>query len=407
MPTGSKKARRFVIGMVLTFVAVTLVVGTWFIASMFQSPDQRVASAEPPPPRPVVVEVTRGDLVESTTAGAEAVMKEARDISIPLGADLQVVTGLGVHASELMLPGSVVTWVNGHPTFALEGAFPLYRDLVIGDSGPDVRMLQEGLSSWGCDLVADGSFGNATAACVTALYRGVGSEPSMRNVVDTAEVYEDSPTVTERDGQGPNQQSQASPVRQEVQVKRSDFLISVRLPVQVLSVPAVGTELSVDNAKVGVSGRSAALEAEVPSSIAADLFTGMAAEAEVAGEILPVRIVSINASAEENSLNGTAAQGGQTSSSVVAFERSDGQIPTAWVGERVLVTINLAEPIIDVLLVPQRAVAAAPSGQTSVLVQSSDGEFVQVFVEELGCSQGMCAISGSGVDEGAFVRVDR
>lgn len=79
----------------------------------------------------------------------------------------------------------------------------------------------------------------------------------------------------------------------------------------------------------------------------------------------------------------------------------------AWAGQQVLVTLNLSEPITDTLLVPQRAVAAGSDGRTSVLVQTSGGGFEQVAVEELGCTQGMCAIEGAGLEEGSLVRVDR
>ena len=399
MTAKSQSTSRIVIGLICAVAAIALVAGTWFVAQYFQSPAQREASAEPPPPGPVVVAVKRGDLLENTTTMARAVKEEAAAIAIPLGAETEIVTGLGTRIGDSLAPGAVVTWVNGRPIFAIVGAFPLYRNLVLGDSGPDMEMLQEALNGLGCDIAVDGSFGGATAACVTSLYRNVASEPSMRTVETAPEA---SASVA-----GAADLVQPIPPKQEIQIRSADFLVFPSLPKQVVSVPPIGTKLSPENAKVDVAGLGISLEAEVPGSVASGLSVGMTAEATGEGEVFPVRILAINPVTGEDSLEADSTQASQAPSVVVVFEPVGGQLPEAWAGQQVLVTLNLSEPITDTLLVPQRAVAAGSDGRTSVLVQTSGGGFEQVAVEELGCTQGMCAIEGAGLEEGSLVRVDR
>jgi len=93
----------------------------------------------------------------------------------------------------------------------------------------------------------------------------------------------------------------------------------------------------------------------------------------------------------------------------VVLRASSGQIPAEWVGRSdVLITLNLSQPVLDALLVPQRAVSVDAGGTASVLVAQEGGAFAQVVVTELGCTAGTCAVSSEDgrLAEGMSVRVD-
>lgn len=59
------------------------------------------------------------------------------------------VTGLFVSAGDTVNAGEVVATVQGAPVVVLPGALPAYRDLAVGDSGPDVAQLHAAMGSLG------------------------------------------------------------------------------------------------------------------------------------------------------------------------------------------------------------------------------------------------------------------
>ncbi|WP_349879512.1 hypothetical protein ABIH81_06735 [Micromonospora sp. HUAS YX12] len=63
----------------------------------------------------------------------------------------------------------LIAVVSGRPLIALEGKFASYRDLRLGDEGPDVRQLRLALG-----LRSDDVYDRATAASVARLYRRIG-----------------------------------------------------------------------------------------------------------------------------------------------------------------------------------------------------------------------------------------
>ena len=72
--------------------------------------------------------------------------------------------------------GKAALAVNGRQIVALSTATPLYRDLAVGDSGPDVRALKAELARLGYGAPADAdSYTRATANAVKALGKAVGA----------------------------------------------------------------------------------------------------------------------------------------------------------------------------------------------------------------------------------------
>jgi multidrug efflux pump subunit AcrA (membrane-fusion protein) len=75
------------------------------------------------------------------------------------------VTAVWVAVGSEVQAGTRVLEINGRPTIAVRGRKPMWRDLALGDDGPDVRFLQEALQRSGhLSLEPDGRFGSATTA---------------------------------------------------------------------------------------------------------------------------------------------------------------------------------------------------------------------------------------------------
>ena len=372
------------------FGAIALMSGTWVLASMFQSPAQRQAAAEPPPITPVLVEITRGDLVETITMKASASLEGARSIPLPTGENATVVSGIGINAGEEIRPGSIIYWANGHPVFALPGSFPLYRDMSIGDSGQDVWMFQEALAAIGYEIIPDGDFGALTASYIKDLYETKGAVAPTRLPEPKEDAQSGAPKPTE-----------------EVYVRMSDFVMLRGLPAQVTSIPAVGSALNDETAKLGLANQSMELRANVPGSVATELAATLPGEAVLDDTKVPLKVASIQTNEEDTPSAET--NGNIASDSIVFFTAIEGSFPREWAkAGSILVTINLVEPITDTLLVPERAIATTSQGKDNLLIQQSTESFTEVNVTRLGCVGGICAIEEKdGITAGTQLRVDR
>jgi hypothetical protein len=118
-------------------------VGATLLSDRLMSPQQAAASAQPPARGPVTTPienraletdvVTRGRL---TSAGSFTV----RPAGELIGQD-SVVTRVAVHVGQHLTDGQLIADVSGQPLFAAPLPFPLYRDLSVGDTGPDVTAL--------------------------------------------------------------------------------------------------------------------------------------------------------------------------------------------------------------------------------------------------------------------------
>lgn len=70
--------------------------------------------------------------------------------------------------------GSSVLSINEQPVIALATSVPLWRDLVRGDQGPDVKSVQTELARLGYPVAADGSVGTATLNAAAKLFKQTG-----------------------------------------------------------------------------------------------------------------------------------------------------------------------------------------------------------------------------------------
>lgn len=415
--------RRAGLAALAVVVAVFLVVGTWMLASRFQSPAQRQASAQAPTARPVLVAVARGDLTERTTVNATAAPAQTQKLALPLPEGRAVLTRAGVEAGAALDSGQVAAWVNDRPVIALRGSFPLYRDLGPGDTGSDVTLVQQALADLGYRITPDGQFGPTTVRFLKDLYKAVGASAPTRPVQDTASdtTPQTQPTGAAADATDtPNPVASAAPASTEVYLPMSEVLVLASTPVSVTGVPAVGTVLSTDNASLTTSRGGVALTATVTGPVALRVKDGMTGTAQVGSTSLDVMVSDVSDAAQATAEPQADAGGSGTDPAAngagegvsVTLTPAKGDVPSDWAGHSdVLVTLDLTDPLTDVLTVPQRAIATAADGSSSVLAVSADGTTHQVTVTQLACVSGTCAIADpkadTGVAEGTQVRVDR
>lgn len=376
----------------LSAMAATLVIAiaaTWAIAWNVQSPAQREASQKAPEAAPITVAITRGDLRDTRTVGASLRASSSHTVHLPVPDDRAVVSREGTPAGQQLIPGGALTWINDRPIIALSGDVPLWRDLRPGDRGSDVTALQKGLQRAGYTLRADGAFGPATTRALEALYRRHGvtaPKISMPPVNGDENGSSDKPaTVASTSVASPN-----------------EIVFIPHLPAAIESTPHLGQVLDGDSSTVVVAQGNPALVASVDGATASALAIGMTAHTTIDDNDVALTIESISSTAQPG------AESDQASTSTVVFiptEDAD-RLNGASRDTPLPVTVDLATPLTDVLVVPERAIITAKSGTTSVLL-AQGSTFHSTPVDVLGCATGNCAISGDDtIAEGKAVRVD-
>jgi hypothetical protein len=93
------------------------------------------------------------------------------------GARRAVVTEQLTAVGEQVGSGSILGLVSGRPLTLMSSSVPLYRELRLGDSGPDVRALQDELIKWGYPLRRSETVGNDMLDSLRDVYSLAGAAP--------------------------------------------------------------------------------------------------------------------------------------------------------------------------------------------------------------------------------------
>lgn len=161
-------------------LVVLAAAGGWLAGSSLHSPAEVAARTAPPPPSPILVPVEERVLTSDVVTRGTARYGLPQSISIvpsALKPNAGVITRLPAHDSQLQ-EGSVLLTASGRPVFVLQGEIPVYRDLLAGSSGDDVRQVEGGLKRLGFDPgPIDGIYDERTGAAVAAWYTSAGWQP--------------------------------------------------------------------------------------------------------------------------------------------------------------------------------------------------------------------------------------
>jgi peptidoglycan hydrolase-like protein with peptidoglycan-binding domain len=147
----------------LTSVAVSAVGALAATGELGGSPSEGQAVASTG--RPATTKVRRTTLSESATVSGKLGYGDTSAVVSP-APDSGLVTWLP-KAGDVLTRGSAVYRVNQRTTPLLYGDIPIYRTLKPGDSGSDVKILEQNLKALGYDgFTADSHYTSATDAAV-------------------------------------------------------------------------------------------------------------------------------------------------------------------------------------------------------------------------------------------------
>lgn len=154
---------------VIVTAAILATGGTAVAASTLKTVSQKAAEAAPPSPSVTTVTVGKRQLFDQIDLTCNPGYRAEESISGSGKAPL-VLTAAPLKAGDAVGDGTLLGEINGAPVFAITGAFPLYRDLKLQDSGPDARMVNDALVRAGLLLPqADPAASTITAYTSTAI----------------------------------------------------------------------------------------------------------------------------------------------------------------------------------------------------------------------------------------------
>lgn len=377
-------------------IGVVVLLGAgWGAAMAFQSPSQVAARTVAPPPNAVTAAVTRGDLARTVSLKATVQREHQFAVAFVAGGDQrEVVTRVALAPGAELQPAAVAAEINGRPRFAIPGAFPFYRSMTIGDTGPDVKQLQLALAVAGYAVNADGRFGAESADALKRLYTTAGYS------IPVASEPQQTPPLTPVPGveggeQPPTTQTPA------LSVPASEFLVFPTLPALLTSTPPVGSLLN-DSSAVTISTGTLIAAGEVDAATALMLKPGMKATVQGPdGSPVAATLNTVDEAAAPNKPAATAstdlpANRDTNWTARLAFSQPP---PPAWLGVEILgvITINVAAT--DSLIVPSIAVVSAGEGNPHVLKQLPNGTFKRIPVKEVGLLAGRSAITPNVKDD--------
>lgn len=172
--------RRRVPRAALVVAAIVVATGAGYLyGGQVRSPQTALAEAEDRSRSTLTAGVRKGRLTGAETF--EGVVEWAATVEITPTAQrsgwVQEVTRTPRTRGALLQNGEVLVEIADRPLIALRGQVSMLRDLHLGDTGPDVRRLQEGLREAGYFPGAtDGEFGALTLDALRRLYRAAGHE---------------------------------------------------------------------------------------------------------------------------------------------------------------------------------------------------------------------------------------
>ncbi|GAA1221058.1 MULTISPECIES: peptidoglycan-binding domain-containing protein [Microbacterium] len=412
-PTVPEKSRRsrWIVVLVVVLVGSIICAGFWF-AAQFQSSAQQEANAKAPAAGPVFAEVTQGSLVgEVSFTGLAGPSAQTPVTVLPVpDASLAVVTGHPLQVGAAVSAGQVLTEVNGRPLFGVQSPFSFYRDMGIGDHGPDVEALQNALLARSYEVVPDGRFGSATAAAVKRWYQDSGYEAPTRS----------APAVEKTDpveGDRPAESSTETPATKtpaaEGYVPVAEILAMPSASAQIVRGLLVGQRLAVEGQPDFILGSAdVVITITVPAADLGDVVAGDAATISIDGVTVEGTVGDIGfpgstgatEASEDSPPGGSSGEEGATGgaeagvSEVTFTVVPQTALPVSTGRARVTVIQQVVAQ--DALIVPIVAVSDRGPGKNILTKQQDDGTLVEVPVTVLGTLQGEVAVES--VKEGAL-----
>jgi hypothetical protein len=393
---GSRLARRRRVLVGVGAGAGLLAVGGLIGASFVKSPQQLAADTAAPPATvttaPVVSQVLtssvqmRGVVFPSTqydvyvsapesgsSPGGGGSASAAGSSGAGASTGAVYISKLEVTAGDTIRNGEQLAELDGEPLFALAGPVPAWRDLVPGESGPDVSELQNALTSLRLYDGGDtpGYFGPATQDAVAAYYQHLGyTVPASGGVPATDVLFFPSLPARVVAVNGGAGQQPGQPFL-ELAARRS-LALTGELPPAYAGQVKPGLKVSIYSEVTGIhaAGRVAGLgpaTVTVPAGTVVDIGAGAASAASSAASANS----SSGSPASSSSSASSAGSGGQAF--VPLTVRPSKPLAAGLNGQNVLVTVQTGKTEGPVLTVPVAAIVTSASGTSYVTVAGGHG----------------------------------
>jgi hypothetical protein len=382
-------------------VVVAVVMGTlgWVVGANVQSPADAAAAHRAPPAALITVPVEKRALTADVVGQGTLEFGARRELTLT-GAVAVVADG-GEGTTQLVTKapssgrtvreGDVLMEVSGRPVFVLKGSVPMYRKVVPGSTGDDVRQLRASMRRLmpARGLSVTGPFSAGVAAAVKAWYAEKGYSATQPSTEERTRLRELEHAVAD----APKGQARTDAVS-DLAVFRRTYGLSVasgevlflpRLPVRVdkASVtaggPAAGKVATVTDSVLVVNGAvqlgdeellhkgmKATLQTLTGAKFRADL-TGLGASVAPP----PKAAAPQQTSEGQNGGDPPAEESTEIAGTPIRLKPKPAKKLVGYAGESVKVVIRVGSTRGSVLTVPTAAVFTSADGRPRVRVQNT------------------------------------
>ena len=410
---GSRLARRRRVLLGVGIAAALLAVGGLIGASFVKSPQQLAADTAPPSATVTTAAVVSQVLTSSVQMRGVVYPSTEYDVyatapsssgqgSSPTGGSSATVyiSKLKVATGDTIRNGQQLAELDGQPLFALAGTVPAWRDLVPGESGPDVAELQNALASLGYYDGGDtaGYFGSATQDAVDLYYEHLGyTAPASGGVPAADVVFLPSLPATVVGVNGAAGQQPGQPFLELA--ARGSLALTGELPPAYAGQVKPGLKVSIFDEVTGIhaTGTVAGLgtaTVTVPAGTVVDIGSSSSASSSSAS----------SGSSDSSASSGSSGSSGETTFIPLAV-RPSAPLAAALNGENVLVTVDTGQTEGPVLTVPVAAIVTSASGTSYVTIVRAHGAQKNVPVTAGISENGYVQVSA--VHAGALAAGDR
>jgi hypothetical protein len=173
----------------LVVVAVVAMLLGVLLGRLVRSPAQQALDTVAPDRSVITAALTtRPTSGEVVTRGTVTVGQTVSVGPVQASTAVSVITGVYVASGKTVKAGSRLIEVSGRPVFLLRGAFRAYRDIGVGDSGPDAAEVNKALAGVGLPAPGGSTFTAQSSASLAALYGRLGYAPPSGGGLDIREV---------------------------------------------------------------------------------------------------------------------------------------------------------------------------------------------------------------------------
>ncbi|THV32020.1 peptidoglycan-binding domain-containing protein [Glycomyces paridis] len=357
----------------------------WYFAAQARTPAQRAEETSAPDDSVITVRVDQDQLID--TLEFDAVLDRTGDFAVPApnppeGIETALASKIPLKVGDEVKAGTVLLEVSGRPMIALKGDVPAYRDLVEGDTGPDVEQLQKALASlYGTPTT--GTFDSRTASDLEKLYDHAGYDPAVLE----EEVEQDPPPESEgeTDGTGEDAETEENiggaqtTTVERAKLPASEVVFLPELPMQVSKVNVKQSAPVGEEAVLVLASGDWKLEAKLDSEAAAELNKlGGEAELEYGSGPLEGQEVGefeLDVREEEGESEGWEEEAPTVENTYAVFEFDEDKIEDLdelAPGEEQELTLVRARSAEDALIVPLSALWTDAEDRTMITVLEGD-----------------------------------